>query len=146
VAVADAGGLDQRVELRLIEEPDVLVGVLGVRLLGKLAWVLMGPALADREIEDAVQEPQIVQRALDRVLFEAHLDEVLDVIDSDVRDRRLPEVRDQMHGQVALIVLQRRILAVLRSQLLDQSRPDLFDAHALGDGRRRLHGRGHLLA
>jgi hypothetical protein len=104
VAISDACGLDERVELGLIEKPDVLVAVLGIRLLCKLARILMRPALANCKVEDAVEESQVVECALDRMARETLLDEILNVVDSDVGDRHLTEVRDEMHSQAALVV------------------------------------------
>jgi len=56
-----------------------LVGdVPGVGLLDRLARVCDDPALAQGEVEDAVQEAEVVARALDRlVVIEADGDELV---------------------------------------------------------------------
>ena len=67
-AAARTGGRgEQRIELGLIEEADVLILVDGLGLLDRLARVRDDPALAQREVEDAVQEAEIVACALDRL-------------------------------------------------------------------------------
>jgi hypothetical protein len=62
----DRGG-DERVELRLVEEANVLIGVGCRRLLGRPTQVFDHPAVSKRELEDAVQEAEIVTCALDRL-------------------------------------------------------------------------------
>ena len=55
-------GCDQRVELALIKETDLDLGVLDTWLCRQLAGVAGDPALAMGEFEDSMQEPDVVQR------------------------------------------------------------------------------------
>lgn len=80
VAIANAGCFEQRLELRGVEKADVAIDAVRLRLLGEPARVLVRPTLADREVDDPVQEPKVVVRALDRMLGKALLDEILDVV------------------------------------------------------------------
>jgi hypothetical protein len=93
VAIANAGCFEQRLELRGVEKADVAIDAVRLRLLGEPPRVLVRPTLADREVEDPVQESKVVVRALDRMLGKALFDEILDVVDRDLGYRRLAEVR-----------------------------------------------------
>src|ERR1019366_4428013 len=108
----------QGVELSLVEEADVLVLVSDLGLLNRLARVCDDPALAQREVKDAVQEAQVVARALDRlVAIEADRHELLNVLLRDVPDRLLAEEGHHMHAEVALVADGGRRLPALGDQM-----------------------------
>jgi hypothetical protein len=87
-------GCDERVELCLVEEPNVLVGVGCGRFLGCPTRVFDHPAVSKGEVEDAVQEAEIVTCALDRLtMLKTGERELLDVVLGDPRDRLLAEIR-----------------------------------------------------
>jgi hypothetical protein len=135
----------QGVELGLIEEADVLVLVGDHGLLDGLARVSGDPSFAEREVEDAVQEAEVVARALDRlVVLEAGRDELLDVVLADLGDRLLAEEGPDVHAEIALIADRGRRLAAPGDEMLDQPLPRLRDGHPLVD--RRDSDLGHQLS
>ena len=128
---------EQRIELGLIEEADVLILVDDLGLLDRLARVRSDPALAQREVEDAVQEAEVVARALDRlIVVEADRDELLDVLLRDGPDLLPAEEGRDVDAEVALIADGGRRLPAPRDQVLDQPLPRLLDRHPLVDRRR----------
>src|SRR5262249_20286387 len=82
--------------------------------------------------EDAVQEAEVVARALDQlVVVKADGDELLDVLLGDLRDRLLTEEWRDVDPQVALIADGRRCLPALRRQVANQPLPRFLDGHPL---------------
>jgi hypothetical protein len=103
---------EQRVELCLVEEADVRIGLGRHRFLGRPTWIHEHPALAQRELEDAVQEAQVVSSALDRLAaIQADEHELLDVVLAYARERFLAEVRPQMDREMGPVRGERRDLA-----------------------------------
>ena len=125
----------------MVKEADVLVHISDRGLLHRLARVSDDPALAQREVEDAVQEAEVVARALDRlVVIEADRHELLYVLLRDVSDRLVAEERRHMHAEVALVAHRGRHLPALGDQLPDQPRTSLLDRHPLEQRRDRYLG------
>jgi hypothetical protein len=119
-AVALGGGGQKRVELGLVEEADVRIVARHLRLVGRPAWVFARPPLPVREVKHAVQEADVVARALDRLTGrEADEDEIVNIVFADPGDRLLAEERRDMDPEVALVPRDRRDLPALRRELLN---------------------------
>ncbi len=151
-------GVQEGVELGLIQEADLRVVVVGRRrLVDGAARVGMGPPLRDRELEDSVEVDVQVPDGLHRQFrkptiaailnVEAGVDEFLDVIRPDLVDRRLTEVRREVNSDLRLVVGKRRVrLATAAREVLDAPIAHLGDGHSLGHRRWRRVRLQHQLA
>ena len=113
------------------------------RLVDERARVRDDPALAARVLEDRVQDPERVECRLRRAAGACHpRHEALDRAAVDLVSVRSPKYAESWTVIAERVGLERRALAALRAQRLDEQLAGLGDRDSLAADRRRRRPSG----